>query len=78
MMVIGQNNDSLDGKWSASAGRLEHLPKVVNVFVQEFPVAFQQPDREEEDAARNRGANILRHKSALTQLPETLSLNIFQ
>ena len=45
---------------------LEHLPKVVNVFGQEFPAAFQQGDREEERAARNKGANILRHKSGLT------------
>ena len=28
MQVIGQNNDGLDGKWSASAGRLDHLPMV--------------------------------------------------
>jgi len=70
MQVIGQNNDGLDGKWSASAGRLEHLPKGVNVFGQEFPAAFQQRDREEERAARNKGANILRHKSGLTQLPK--------
>jgi hypothetical protein len=69
MQVIGPNNDSLEGKWSSSAGRLEHLPKVVNVFGQEFPAAFQQRDREEEGAARNKGANILRHKSGLTQLP---------
>jgi hypothetical protein len=34
MQVIGQNNDGLDGKWAGSAGRLEHLPKVVNVFGQ--------------------------------------------
>ena len=70
MQVIGQNNDGLDGKWSASAGSFEHLPKGVNVFGQEFPAAFQQIDREEERAAGNKGANILRHKSSLTQLQE--------
>jgi hypothetical protein len=48
MQVIGQNNHGLDGKWSASAGRLEHLPKLVNVFWKEFPAAFQQRDREED------------------------------
>ena len=70
MPVIGQNNDSREGKWPASAGRLEHLPKLVNVFGPEFPAAFQQLDREEEGAARNKGPNILRHKSGLTQLPK--------
>jgi len=69
MQVIGQNNDGLDRKWSASAGRLEHPPKVINVFGQEFPAAFQQRDREEERAAGNKGADILGHKSGLTQLP---------
>ena len=68
MQVIGQNNDGLDGEWSASAGRLEHLPKIVNVFGQEFPATFQQRNREKERAARNKGANILRHKLGLTQL----------
>jgi len=70
MQVIGQNNAGLDGKWSASAGRLEHLPKVVNVIGQEFPAAFQQRDCEKERAARNNGANILQYKSGLTQLPK--------
>ena len=70
MQVIGQNNDGLDGKWSAPAGSPEHLSKVVNVFGQEFPAAFQQRNREKERAARNKGANILRHKSSLTQLPK--------
>jgi len=68
MQVIGQDNDGLDGKWSASAGRLEHLPKVIKVFGQEFPAAFQQRDREEERAARNKGANILWQKLGLIQL----------
>jgi hypothetical protein len=53
----------LDGKWSAAAGCLEHLPKVVKVFGQEFPAAFQQRDREAERAAGNQSANILGHKS---------------
>jgi hypothetical protein len=66
MQVIGQNYDGLDAEWSASAGRLEHFSKVVNVFGQEFSAAFQQRDREEERAARNKGANILRHKLGLT------------
>jgi hypothetical protein len=44
--VIRQNDDGIDGERSASAGRLEHLPKGVNVFGQEFPAAFQQRDRE--------------------------------
>jgi hypothetical protein len=37
---------ALDGKWSASAGRLEPLPKVVRGFGQEFPAALQQRERE--------------------------------
>jgi len=68
MQVIGQNHDGLDGEWPASVGRLEYLPKVVNVFGQEFPAAFQQRDCEEERAARNKGANILRYTLGLTQL----------
>jgi hypothetical protein len=40
MQVIGQNHDGFDGKWPASAGRLENLPKLVNVFGQEFPAAI--------------------------------------
>jgi hypothetical protein len=50
------------------AASLEHLPKLVNIFGQEFPAAFQQRDSEEERAARNKGANILRHTLGLTQL----------
>jgi hypothetical protein len=68
MQVIGQNNDGLDGEWSPSAGRLEHLPKVVNIFGQEFPAAFQQRDREKEHAAWNQGVYVLRHDFSLTQL----------
>jgi hypothetical protein len=68
MQLIGQNNDGLDGKWLALAASLEHLPKVVNVFGQEFPAAFQQRDCEEERAAGNKGANILRHTLGRTQL----------
>jgi hypothetical protein len=68
MEVIGQDNDGLDREWPALAGRLEHLPKVVKVFGQESPAAFQQRNREKERAARNKGANILRHKLGLTQL----------
>jgi hypothetical protein len=68
MEVIGQDNDGLDREWPALAGRLEHLPKVVNVFGQESQAAFQQRNREKKRAARNKGANILRHKLGLTQL----------
>ena len=70
MQMIGQNNDGHDGEWSASAGRFEHLPKAVNVFSQEFPAAFQQRDLEKECAAWNKGANILRYKLGLSQLPK--------
>ncbi len=63
MQVIGQNHDGLDGKWPAAAGRLQHLPQSVDVFGQEFPAAVQQIDCEEEGAARNKGANVLRHKA---------------
>ncbi len=70
MQVIGQNDNGLDSERSTLTGRLEHSPKIVNVFGQEFPAAFQQRDREEEGAAGNKGANVLRHKSGLTQLPK--------
>ena len=59
--MIGQNDHGLDSKKSASAGRLEHRPKVVNVVGQEFTVAFQERDREKERASGNEGADILRH-----------------
>ena len=65
MQVIGQNNDGLDGEWPALTGRLEHLPKVVNVFGQEFPAAFQERDREKERTARNKGANVVAAKIAV-------------
>jgi hypothetical protein len=68
MQVIGQNNHGLDGKWLALAAGLEHLPKIVNVFGQELPAAFQQRGCEEERAVKNKGANILRHTSGLTEL----------
>ena len=68
MQLIGQNNDGLDVKWPALAASLEHLPKVVNILGQEFPAAFQQRGCEEERAARNKGANILRQTLGLTQL----------
>ena len=61
MKVIGQNNDGLDGEWPALAGRLEHLPKFVNVFGQESSAAFQQRNREKKRAAGNKGAYVLRH-----------------
>ena len=68
MEVIGQDNDGLDREWPALAGRLEHLPRVVNVFGQESPAAFQQRNREKERAARSKGTNILRKKFGLTHL----------
>ena len=68
MQVIGQNNDGIDSEWPASAGRLEHLPKVVDVFGQKFSAAFQQRDREEEGAAGDKGADVLGHDLGLTQL----------
>jgi hypothetical protein len=46
-------------------GRLEHSPKIVNVFGQEFPAAFQQGHREKERASWNKGANVLRHDFSL-------------
>jgi len=58
MRVIGQNDDGLDGKWSALTGRLEHSPKIVNVFGQVFPAAFQQCNRKKERASWNKGAAI--------------------
>jgi hypothetical protein len=67
MEVIGQDSDGLDREGPALAGRLEHLPKVVKAFGQEFPAAFQQRNREKR-AAGNKGANILRDKLGLTQL----------
>jgi hypothetical protein len=70
MQVIGQNDHGLDSEQSTLTGRLEHRPKIVNGFGQEFPAAFQPCDREEECAARNKDANMLRHKSGLTQLPK--------
>ena len=51
MQVIGQNNDGLDGKWSTLTGRLENCSKIVNVFGQEFPAAFQQRHLEKERAS---------------------------
>jgi len=41
MEVIGQNDNGLDSERSTLTGRLEHSPKIVNVFGQEFPAAFQ-------------------------------------
>ncbi len=38
------------------------------LFGQEVPGALQQRDREEEGTAKNKGANILRHKLGITQL----------
>ncbi|MBU4233757.1 MAG: hypothetical protein KKD99_10610 [Proteobacteria bacterium] len=67
MQVVGQNDNGLDGKWSASAGRLEHSPKIVNVFGQES-AAFQQRDRNKERASWNKGAKVLRHDFSLTKL----------
>jgi hypothetical protein len=38
--VIGQNDHGLDSEHSTFTGRLEHSPKIVNVFGQEVPAAF--------------------------------------
>jgi len=65
MQVIGQNDNGLDSERSTLTGRLEHSPKIVNVFGQEFPAAFQQRDREKERASWNKGANGLRHDFSL-------------
>jgi hypothetical protein len=70
MEMIGQDNDGFDREWAALTGRLEYLPRVVNVFGQESPAAFQQRNREKERAARNKGANILWYKLGLTQIAE--------
>jgi hypothetical protein len=58
----------LDSVWSTLTGRLEHSRKIVNVFGQEFPEAFQQRHREKERASWNKGAYVLRHDFSLTQL----------
>ena len=65
MQVIGQNVHGLDSERSTLTGRLEHSPKIVNVFGQEFPAAFQQSDREKERASWNKGADVLRHDFSL-------------
>jgi hypothetical protein len=56
MQVIGQNDHGLDRERSTLTGRLEHSPKIVNGFGQEFPAAFQERDREKERASWNKGA----------------------
>jgi hypothetical protein len=65
MQVIGQNDNGIDSDRSTLTGRFEHSPKVVNVFGQEFPAAFQPCDRKKEHAPRNKGANVLRHDFSL-------------
>jgi len=45
MQVIGQNDNGLDSERSTLTGRPEHSPKIVNVFGQEFPEAFQERNR---------------------------------
>ena len=56
MQVIGENDNSLDSKRSTLTGRLENRPKIVKVFGQEFPSAFQERHREKEQASWNQGA----------------------
>jgi hypothetical protein len=51
-------------------GRQERRPEIVKVLGQEVPAAFQQRDREEEGAARDKRADILGHDFSLTQLPK--------
>ena len=41
MQVIGENDNGLDSERSTLTGRLENRPKIVKVFGQEFPAAFQ-------------------------------------
>ena len=65
MQVVGQNDNGLDRERSTLTGRLEHSPKIVNVFGQEFPAALQQRDRKKERASWNKGANVLRHDFSL-------------
>jgi len=60
--VIGQNHDGFEGEGPTPAGRLEDLPKVANVFSQEFPAALQQGEREKEGAAGDKGSKVLGHK----------------
>ena len=56
MQVIGENDHGLDSERSTLTGRLENRPKIVNVFGQEFPAAFQERDGEKEQASWNKGA----------------------
>jgi hypothetical protein len=68
MQVIGQNDHGLDRERSTVTGRLEPSPKIVKVFGQEFPAAFQQGHREKERASWKKGANVLRHDFSLIPL----------
>ena len=61
MQVIGQNDNGLNSERATLTSRLEHSPKIINVFGQEFPAAFQQRNCEKERAPWNQGANVLRH-----------------
>jgi hypothetical protein len=63
MQVIGQDHNGLDGKWSALAGRLEHLPKRVDFFGQKLAAPVQLRNRKEKRTAGNKGANVSGHKS---------------
>jgi len=74
MQVIWQNDDGLDSERSTFSRRYEHITKIVNVFGQEFSMAFQQGDREKERAARNKGVNVLRHDFSLTQFSKADAL----
>jgi hypothetical protein len=78
MQVIRQNVDAIPREWSTLPGRRERRPEMVKGFGQEGPAAFQQSDREEEGAARDKGADISRHKSGLTQLPKAGGLSFYR
>jgi hypothetical protein len=55
MDAIGPNDNGLDSERWTFTRRLGHGPKIVNVFGQEFPAAFQQRHREKERASWNKG-----------------------
>jgi hypothetical protein len=68
MPVIGLNDHVLDREPQTLTGRLEPSPKIVNVFGQEFPAAFQQLHRKKESTSWNTGADVLRHDFSLPHL----------
>jgi hypothetical protein len=65
MQVIEPNDHGFDRERSGLTGRLEHRPKIVNGFGQEFPAAFQPRHRAKERVSWNKGAEVLRHDFSL-------------